>query len=83
MSVTIYRNIDQSFETDDKIYIFSKTYMQKLAKKFTISDDLNLNLPRAMRSNLILEWYPEFKNRLFYSRFINQIFFISFTFTTY
>lgn len=70
--VTVYRNLDQNFETGNKTYIFSKTYMQKLAKKFAINDNLNLNLPRAMRSNLILEWYPEFKNRLFYSRFINQ-----------
>jgi hypothetical protein len=70
--VTVYKNIDQNFETDNKTYIFSKTYMQKLTKKFNVNDDLNLNLPRAMKSNLILEWYPEFKNRLFYSRFINQ-----------
>ena len=72
MSVTIYKNLDQIFETDKKTYIFSKTYMKKLAKKFDTKDDLNLNLPRAMRSNLIIEWYPEFKNRLFYSRFLNH-----------
>ena len=72
MSVTIYKNLDQIFETDKKTYIFSKTYMKKLAKKFDTKDDLNLNLPRALRSNLIIEWYPEFKNRLFYSRFLNH-----------
>lgn len=72
--IIIYKNLNQQFEFDSKKkYVFSAIYMKKLAKKFSKEeDDLFLNLPRAMRTNLMIEWYPEFKNRLFYSRFINQ-----------
>ena len=52
--IIIYKNLNQQFEFDSKKkYVFSAIYMKKLAKKFSKEeDDLFLNLPRAMRTNL-------------------------------
>ena len=62
MSVTIYKNLDQIFETDKKTYIFSKTYMKKLAKKFDTKDDLNLKFIIIL-FKIIIQRYIFFLNK--------------------
>lgn len=67
----IYKNLYQTFDNNSKTHLFTRIFLKKISKKYG-DNYLNLNLPYNIRSNLILEWYLEYDNHQFFSRFIND-----------